>query len=385
MRKDRAMPDDRPELLTYRPWRGTLRGQSPSGPLGWLLAPVRTVETAWPVARTSLELIFRRKLFWGLYALAMLAFLLFFFGQYLGAFARAQVGTTEVRIAGNLKLPAEDLVNAFRRVLKMDGTGEEYRNYFSFQAYMVMIILALAGSVLIGNDLRFGSLAFYLSKPLSRWHYLLGKGIALAVFINLLTTLPALVLFVQFGFVEPGHSGGVWSFPYLGAIAVALVLIGWVWTGRLSRVGLGAAVTITAAELAVLMTGNYFRFNYHLAFGILGYGAILTVTLTLAILAASAWLQKTVPLVIFWTGLLFFCRLLTEELVGALHFDPRWRLLDLWNCAALLGNYCLQIEPSQIRPAPQPAWYEAAFVLGSVCILCTTYLILRIRAVEIVK
>ena len=32
---------------------------------------------------------------------------------------------------------------------------------------MVMIVLALAGSVLIGNDFRFGSLPFYLSKPLS--------------------------------------------------------------------------------------------------------------------------------------------------------------------------------------------------------------------------
>ena len=73
---------------------------------------------------------------------------------------------------------------------------------------MVMVMLALAGSVLVGNDFQFGSLPFYLSKPLSSWHYLLGKCLAVAVFVNLMTTLPALVLFVQYGVLnrsEPGR------------------------------------------------------------------------------------------------------------------------------------------------------------------------------------
>ena len=71
-----------------------------------------------------------------------------------------------------------------------------------FQGYMVMIVLALAGSILVGNDLRFGSLPFYLSKPLSRRHYLLGKAVAVGVFINLMTTLPALMLFIQYGLLD---------------------------------------------------------------------------------------------------------------------------------------------------------------------------------------
>ena len=89
-----------------------------------------------------------------------------------------------------------------RKLLKLDGSGESYRIYFAYQGYMVMIILALAGSILIGNDLRFGSLPFYLSKPLSRWHYLVGKALAVAVFVNMMTTLPAVVLFVQYGLLE---------------------------------------------------------------------------------------------------------------------------------------------------------------------------------------
>ena len=38
---------------------------------------------AWPIARASLTMLFRRKLFWAIYALAVMVFLLFFFGQYL--------------------------------------------------------------------------------------------------------------------------------------------------------------------------------------------------------------------------------------------------------------------------------------------------------------
>ena len=59
-----------------------------------------------------------------------------------------------------------------------------------------MIVLALAGAVLVGNDFRWGGLPFYLSKPLTRWHYLLGKCLAVAVFVNLMTTVPALVLYL---------------------------------------------------------------------------------------------------------------------------------------------------------------------------------------------
>ena len=54
-------------------------------------------------------------------------------------------------------------------------------------------MLALAGSVLVGNDFLHGSLPFYLSKPIGRWHYVLGKCLAIGVFVNLMTTLPAIL------------------------------------------------------------------------------------------------------------------------------------------------------------------------------------------------
>jgi hypothetical protein len=259
---------------------------------------------------------------------------MFFFGQYLLGWARGQVSEGEVEVGAFGRANPNQLIQLLRVFLKVDGSGESYRTFFSYQIFIVMIVLALAGSVIVGNDLRFGSLPFYLSKPLSRRHYLLGKGLAVAVFINLMTTLPALVLYVQYGLLES-------------------------W--------------------------DYFTTQAYLFFGILGYGLVLTVSLTLILLATAMWLRRTVPLIMAWTTLFFFLRQLAQLLVDGLRFHARWRLIDLWNDAGLIGTKMLGVDPRSIRPEIQPAWPEAALVLGGVSLTCLTYLVLRIRAVEIVR
>ncbi len=302
-----------PALLHYRPWRGQLG--SPNA-------------AVWPIARTALGLIFRNKLFWALYALSAMYFLLFFFGQYLLVQLETQSGGS----SGGPNNAGEWMKFA-RKLLKLDGSGESYRIFFGFQGYMVMIVLALAGAILIGNDLRFGSLPFYLSKPLSRLHYLGGKALAVAVFVNLMTTLPAFLLYVQYSLLEDRE--------------------------------------------------NYFLNKWYLLLGILAYGCVLTVTLSLILLAAAVWVKRTVPMIMVWTTLFFFCRLLANALVEVLQLDPRWRLIDLWNDTVLVGNVCLSVN--NIDLSRQPEWYWAALVLVGVSLTCLTYLILRIRAVEVVK
>src|SRR5215471_21831381 len=115
------------QLLHYRPWRGTFH--SPT----W---------SVWPVARLSLMMVFRRKLFWVLYVLALFIFLLFFFGQYLLFFAETQA---EARVPfGGVSISTQSLITVFRQVLKLDATAQMYLNLFWYQGYMVMVILALA-------------------------------------------------------------------------------------------------------------------------------------------------------------------------------------------------------------------------------------------------
>jgi hypothetical protein len=301
-----------PELLHYRPWRGDLRP-------AWA--------GVWPVCRTALGMMLRRRLFWGLYALGLMVFLLFFFGQYLAAFADASL--LEARPRGGFS--PRGLIYSFLSFL--NGSGETYRRLIEYQGYVVMVVLALAGSLLIGNDLRFGSLPFYLSKPIGRRHYLLGKALAVAVFVNLMTTLPALTLWVEFALLYPGE----------------------------------------------------FLNKLPLLPGILGYGLVLTASLSLLLLATALWLRRTVPLIMAWTTLFLFCRLLAMAVVDRLQWSRRWRLIDLWNDTYLVGSACLGMEPPRSFPPRHPPWPEAALVLAGVSVLCLSYLILRIRAVEVVK
>lgn len=304
-------------LLRYRPWRGPLRG-----PMSGTLA----------LARVSLLLVIRRRLFWGLFALGALVFFFYFYAQYLVVWLTTLPGGS-VPVAG-FKVNIADLAKFLDR-LALNGTAHTFGNYIWFQGYIVVIVLALAGSVLIGNDFAHGSLPFYLSKPIGRRHYLLGKCLAVGGVVNLFTTLPALALFVEAGLLFD-------------------------WT-------------------------TYYVDNVSLLLGILGYGLILTVSLSLLLAATAIWVRRTVPMVMLWMGVFVFARMMASWLVDGLKYDERWRLLDLWNDMYLLGMWCLQANPASLRPQPQPSFMSAAWVVGSVCVVCVLYLRKRVRAVEIVK
>jgi ABC-type transport system involved in multi-copper enzyme maturation permease subunit len=296
-------------LLHYRPWRGAFHAPA--------LSP-------WSIARVALTMMFRRKIFWAIYACALLSFLVFFFGQYLMALATAQAPSQSDRVLG-LSIPT--VIEQLRKWLHLDGKPEMYRDFFNYQSYMVMIVLALAGTILVGNDFQFNSLSFYLSKPLSRWHYLTGKCLAIGVFVNLVTTVPAVVLFFQFRMV--------------------------------------------ADDVAD---------DWGLLLGIIGYGLVLTVVLSLVLLATASWLRQTVPLIMAWTTLFLFLRLLATSLTSGLGWNVNWRLIDLWNDAYVVGCALLGAEVGY-----NPSWQAAAVVLGVGSALCLSYLSLRIRAVEVVR
>lgn len=317
------------ELLHYRPWQGRLRGS-------WV--------SPWPIARIALRMVFRRKLFWVLYILALVNFMIFFSGIYLlsqlDMEAMAAEAASRDRFLGGLfsLRGLNSFVTQLRNHLYLAGTAETYRNFFWFQGYIVMAVMALAGSILVGNDYQHGSLPFYLSKPLGRWHYLLGKLFAVAVFLNMMTTFPALVLYVE--------------------------------TGLLSQSG-----------------WSYFQDNLHLLWGILGYGAVLTVCLSLLVISTATWLRKTVPMIMVWVGLLYFCRVFSVMMVDRLGFDYHWRMIDIWNNLYVLGSWCLDTEAKLARwqRGSQTEPLETAVVTAMVCILCLIYLSRRIRAVEIVR
>jgi hypothetical protein len=319
-------------LLYYRPWRGWFR---------------RPAFSAWPIARVALRMLLRRRLFWVLYGLGLLIFLMFFFGQFLLDWLETQIPSEPIRI-GRLRIASERLIAQVRRAISfLSGNQDTFRYFFAYQGSMLMVMLTLAGSVLVGNDFVFGSLPFYLAKPVSRWHYVLGKCLAVGVVVNLMTTVPALLLYLQAGF-------GNWDY----------FLDSDYFRGEDGRGG--------PAGLPLLL-------------GILGYGLLLTAFLSVLLVATASWLRRTMPMIMGWTGLFLFLPLVARILVEVLRRDRHWLLIDLWNDLCLVGNACLGVVNKGSRPGPQPELYGAALVLGGVCGLCLIYLNLRTRAVDVVK
>jgi hypothetical protein len=317
--------------LHYRPWTGDAR------------PPMTAI---WPVARVALGLLLRRKLFWILYAFALLIFLMFFFGSLFFDWAQGQLNDAPVQL-GKLKVDpnrAMDFVKQQLRVLS--GTRETYASFFGLQGPMTAIVLCLSGAVLVGNDFAQRGVAFFLAKPIKPWHYLAGKFLAIAVVVNMLLTLPALVLYAQ-------QTLGDWNY---------------------------------------LLDPDFFRntggkgpAGVPLLLGILATGALLTIVLGLILLATSAYVGRTMPLILVWTALFLFLRALSRSLVDGLRYDAHWRLLDIWNSLGLLGQALLGFEFDESQPKPQPSYLAAALALGGVCILCLILLRRRMSRLEIVR
>lgn len=317
-----SLPPAAPQLLRYRalstprlgPWRGSVA-----------------------IARASLQLLARRKLFWVLYVLSLLIFLFYFFCQYLMVFLENRVNESLVR-TGNLfarNMRPEFVTRLLREALHMDGSADTYGDFMWTEGYIAMVILAFAASVIVGNDFQHNSLPFYLSKPIGRRHYLFGKALAVAVVINAMTTLPAIVLFIEYGFID---------------------------------------------------TWDYYVDQVRLLVGILAYGAALTVTLSLLLLVTATWLRRTVPLVMVWAAGFVLARIMGRWLVDDLGLPAVWRLLDIWNDMYLFGQWVFGTDHAALRPLrqQQPEYWQATLAVVVVCVLCVLYLRRRVRAVEVV-
>src|SRR5207248_3364361 len=67
--------------------------------------------------------------------------------------------------------------------------------YLQIQAWLGFLLTAWCAPGLISQDLSNNALALYLSRPLSRTEYLLGKITVLATLLSCITWIPALLLF----------------------------------------------------------------------------------------------------------------------------------------------------------------------------------------------
>lgn len=284
----------------YREWDGQRR--SP----WWAVATIM---------RTGLALIFRRWLFWILIGLGLLNFLFHFAFVYLKATLLVQNGDF-----------AKFLDN-----FQVTGTGDAYADFMNAQAAVTTLLLAFAGSTLVGSDYRQGGMVFYLSRAIGKRHYIIGKLLAIAAVVAVITIVPTLVLFAEYG---------------------------------------------------LLTTTEYFTDNWRILVGILGYGAVLATVQSVMLFAVAAWVPRTVPLVMTWLGLFVLLATLAHTL-HEIQDNRRWLLLALWEDMYRVGQWCFGSK-SDTRPL-SASMGEYFAVLAGVCVVGLLLIIRRIRAVEVVR
>ena len=185
-------------------------------------APLRKFRS-WPITREALKLILAKRAFLGLLGLSLLPCVVRVVQIYV---------VTRFPEAG--------------RVLPVDGRlfGEFLNQQFGFTLFLTIF----AGAGLIANDLRTGAILVYLSRPLTRRDYVLGKlGVLLA--FNLAVTLaPGLLLYATGLGLAPEQFLN-WSLAW---IAPAVVLQSLAMSLSVSLCGLAVSALSRSARVAGL-------------------------------------------------------------------------------------------------------------------------------------
>src|SRR4026209_1361968 len=82
----------------------------------------------------------------------------------------------------------------YPQLAMMAPTAETFRQVLEQQDFFVFIMTIYVSAGLIANDRRANALQIYLSKPLMRTEYIVGKAAVLFAFILLITFVPAMLL-----------------------------------------------------------------------------------------------------------------------------------------------------------------------------------------------
>ncbi|WP_348264767.1 ABC transporter permease subunit [Telmatobacter sp. DSM 110680] len=200
------------------------------------------------------------------------------------------------------------------------------------QCWFALVLAAWIAPRLVSFDLSDNALPILLSHPISRFGYLLGKFIALAVFLSYVTWIPCLTLFVYQCYASPVP----WGMDHL-RLGAGLFIGAAIWILLLSMVGLAVSSWV---KWRVIATGAMFAVVFVPA----GVGGIAS-----AILRTKWGLLLNIPVV----------------------------MSELWQ--RLLG------APSFMNSRLDLPTFAIVSVLIAACMLCVAVLNARIRAREVVR
>lgn len=129
-----------------------------------------------------------------------------------------------------------------------------FLGFLAFEAWMGFVLTAWGAPGMVTKDFANHSVQLYLSRPLSRAEYLLGKVSVLATLLSCTTWIPALVLFVLQAELE-GHG---WGWDHLW-MAGSIIVAGLLWIALISLLAMALAVWVRWRIAATaLMLGIFF-------------------------------------------------------------------------------------------------------------------------------
>ena len=258
----------------------------------------------WPITREALSLVLAKRAFIGLLVLVWIPFVVRVLQVYI---------VTRFPEAG--------------RVLPVDG--RLFGDFLNQQTGLTLLLSIFGGAGLIANDLRTGAILVYLSRPLTRRDYVLGKLAVLMALNYSATLVPGLLLYV----VSVGLAPELFLKWSLAWIAPMVVL----------------------------------------------HATVLSLIVSLVALAISALSRSARVAGLAFAGLIVGLEIVRGILVGILD-RPEAHVLSLWNDLRVLGNLLFGVED---RGASLPAIYPIVALALAVAV-CLSVLRARVRAVEIV-
>ncbi len=207
---------------------------------------------------------------------------------------------------------------------------EEFFNNTLF-SMILMVLSATVGASLISRDVRHRALIMYFSRSITRADYLLGKFLALVLFLMFVTLVPGLLLF-------------------LGQLGMSLERVGAV--ERLEDLG-----------------------------SILLHSLILTVPMSAVVLAFSSMTKRTYLAAILWVTFYFLSMTLSPTLVTALKTD--WPKILSWpNLTAHLGDLCYAQRGAPPARVLDCGAAPPLLILGAATVCSLAFVWWRLRSTE---
>ena len=207
-------------------------------------------------------------------------------------------------------------------------SAETFRQYLEQQSFFVFVITVYVGAGLIANDRRANALQIYLSKPLTRVDYVIGKLATMLIFLTAVTWLPGLLL----------------------------LLIQMMFAGNLT-----------------FLKANLFLFP-----AITVFSAVLVTTSAFSMLALSSLSKSRRFVAVMYAGLIFFTAAMYQALRG-MTGSRAWAVISPGDMIDVFASVIFRNQATTSVPFPVAILVVALLIVASVVVLER-----RVRGVEVV-